>query len=89
MPQWAWLAFCVIVNDLLVAILITTAIRIWIGRPINMQALADLQAAVTALQADIAKLSAAGLIPASSLTAITATVQQLDTEIKALLPAGA
>jgi hypothetical protein len=45
-----------------------------------------LQQAVSQLATDVASLSAAGLIPASLLDPITASVTALDSQVKALLP---
>lgn len=52
-----------------------------------MAELQALQAVVTQLGTDVTALAAAGLIPATALTALTTSLTAIDAQIKALLPA--
>lgn len=71
---------------LLNALATAGAIRIFYGRPMSMTELQALQAAITQLQTDIQALAASGVVAGAALTPLVNTVNQLDAQVKALLP---
>lgn len=84
--MWSFVLF-VILNDVFVAFLVVLGIRIFLGRPIDMVELQALQSAITQLSKDIQALAGSGLVSASALTPLTDTINQLDAQVKALIPA--
>lgn len=83
--MWYFILF-VVLNDVLVVLLVTLGIRIFLGRPVNMQELQALQAAITQLSSDVQLLAGSGLISGAALAPLTATIQSLDAQVKALIP---
>lgn len=84
-----WFSLAFGVCCLLIGLVFLMQVRILRRSRKIMDKLQALLTAVAALQTDVTALAAAGLVPAAALDPITATIEQLDTQVKALLPATA